>query len=106
MMKVFQTLKEHIEFLTGYKAQEFQVSQRCNMRIAWLSSMLVLPFLQYIAFFLFEAKTLEEFANLFYLITSVFIVILSVFNLMWNINKFFELCDHFDGVIQGRGESF
>ena len=104
-MKVFQNLKEHIEFFTSYNAQPFQTLQRWNIRIA-ISIFLVGTYcVSSLIFTLFEAKTFQEYNESFYL--SVTAVNLGTVQglLIWNIEKFYKFCDNIDGVIQRRGES-
>lgn len=104
-MKVFQTLKEHIEFLTGYNPQSFQTTQRWNIRIVVYFSLISTFCVSTLAFTLFRASTFQEYADSFYLSTTALCGCTIPGILIWNIEKFYNFCENIDEAIQKRGES-
>lgn len=104
-MKVFLTLKDHIEFLTGYNVETVQKSQRLNVRIVMYLILTTTFWVPSLMFTLFKAKTFQEYADSFYVSTTSFCGCTIPGFLIWNIEKLYTFCENFDAAIQKRGES-
>lgn len=98
-IKLFQSAQKYIRRLGIYPSQPNQ-SYSFNLKNAFSLSLLILMFIFRIAYFLYEAQTIAEHAQIFYLSVTEMALIVDFVTMCWKIGDILQLIEKFEQFIQ------
>lgn len=107
-MKIFQLIRKYLAFMGVEPFQPLQKNHSMIMIRRRLSffTLFVLWFILSVAFLWYEVKTLDEYADAFYVTATLFNTLINLAIILWKMDSLFKLIEDFGNHFKKRNILF